>query len=111
MKLRVRAAGEPVDPDVSSLVLGRYDQLYAMLQGENLVSWPLTGDIPDYASLPVTWMLAYLCSGEFSIDPGMRAELALDGELNRKPPSRGEMMLRRQLAAKHVSYPHAADYY
>lgn len=109
------ATGEdPVVAD-ATIIADKYAALYEMLLTEGLVSWASTEDIPTFAELPVTWMVAHLSASEFGVPAQKRQELQLKGALNLSPkvggPSTAEQQLRRQLAANFVYYPQATEYF
>lgn len=114
-ELNVLATGEsPVDGD-ATIVADKYAGLYEMLLTEGLISWASTEDVPTFAEMPITWMVAYLSVGEFGVPAQKRQELQLKGALNLSPklggPSLAEQQLRRQLAANFVYAPQATEYF
>lgn len=114
-ELRVLASGEPADADDVVLVGDKYAALYDMLLTKGLVAWTASADLPDYADIPVTWMLAYYCAPSFGVNQQRMMELRTLGALDLSPalggPSEAERMLRIQLAKGYVSYPAQSDYF
>lgn len=98
------ASGESVDPADDQLAAAKYAGLYDMLLSEGLVAWAATDDVPDYASIPLTMMLAAVIAPAFGKSGQRLADL-------RQGYVAGERMLRRQLAKQLVSHPVKTQYY
>lgn len=107
-KMQVTAAGEAGDPDDTQLMASKYVMLYDMLRGRKLVSWTGTGDIPDFAAIPVTNMMAFISASEFGLNP---AEFSLEGGVDLPIASLAERQLRSQLENDFVYEPARTDYF
>lgn len=107
-ELQVVAAGESADADDTRIVADKYAGIYQHLVGMGLVAWGLTDDVPDFAVMPLTQMLAYACALPFGKNPLAYQKLAA---LGMDPPSLAEKQLRGQLAREYVSYPAASEYF
>lgn len=108
-KLQVVAAGEAVDPDDNALVAAKYAALYEMLITKKLVAWAANDDVPDFAVVPLTAMLAFLAANEFGIDA---QRFALEGALDVPGTvSIAERQLRAQLVRDYVSVPATSEYF
>lgn len=110
-ELGVVGVGKLASPEDDEIVQARYTALYDMLLAEKLVSWSISANIPDYAAIPVTWMLAFMCIGSFGVPPDKVMEITQKGALNAPGGCLAEKMLRRQLAKDYVSYPAQPDYF
>jgi hypothetical protein len=106
-RLEVVSAGESADPDDTTLIADKYAALYAMLLTMRLVAWAADDEVPDYAVMPLTSMLAFAAATEFGEDQNRFA----DGVLGASPPSLAEQQLRRQLAKNYVSNPATSEYF
>lgn len=109
-RLQLLAAGEPPAAEDRQLVEDKYTALYDMLLTDGLVAWTASADIPDYAIIPLTSMLAYACAREFEVDAQMMGDLTLEGALGLPQPSLAERQLRKQLAKRYVSNPAQSEY-
>lgn len=107
-KLTVVAAGESADSLDTQLVADKYVGLYQMLATMELVAWGPTEDVPDYALIPLTSMLAFVSATEFGKDAN---KLAAEGALNLPQVSLAERQLRMLLSRHYVSYPAVSEYF
>lgn len=102
-----------VDPSDSAhaedtqVVADKYVGLFQMLLTMDLVAWGATEDVPDFATIPLTFMLAFVCAQSFGKDATKYAQA---GALNLPQPSLAERQLRTLLARHYVSYPAASEY-
>ncbi len=114
-ELRVVAAGDPIAPDDDLLLTRKYAGLLSVLLKERLADWGPTEDIPAYAELPVTQMLAYLAASSFGIEAGRMEQLrqmgGLDLPATQGGPSQAERTLRRMVARKPVPSIFRGTYY
>ncbi len=110
-EMGVLAAGEVAEADDADKVAQKYLALYAMLEAKNLVSWGDSDEIPSYAEVPLTMMLAFLCASAFGISPQRRMELGVLGSLDAERPSLAERMLRKQGARKYYYSPARTTYF
>jgi hypothetical protein len=109
-KLKIAAAGEPVQPEDVQLVEDKYVSVYALLAAESLVSWGATDDIPDEAGIPMTDILACACAVEFSKPQDMlEGAIALHPKLG--GPSRAETQLRRLLHRPYIYTRSRPEYF
>lgn len=106
-RLEVTAADESADASDTALIEDKYTALYDMLLTKRLVAWAATADIPDYAVMPLTSMLAFAAATEFGEDQARFA----DGILGANPPGLAEQQLRGQLARNYVSAPAQSEYF
>ncbi len=95
-ELGVLAAGEVAEADDTDKVAEKYRALYAMLEHKNLVQWGETDDVPTYAEVPLTYMLAFLCAPAFGVSGQKRQELGVLGAIDAGQPSLAERMLIKQ---------------
>lgn len=107
-KLQIAAAGEDTQPEDVQLIEDKYAAVYDMLLTKGLVSWAATADVPDFAVLPLTAMLAWSAAGEFGDDP---SAYAAEGAIDLPQESLAERQLKRQLAKAYVSYPATSEYF
>lgn len=107
-ELQVVAAGESADGDDTRIVSEKYAALYQQLAGMDLVGWGPTDDVPDYAALPLTQILAYVCALPFGKNAAGYVQLAA---LGLTPPSLAEKQLRAQLTRAYVSWPATSEYF
>lgn len=108
VKLQIAQAGESADPEVTQVVSDLYPSLYDMLHGRRLVAWTVTDDIPEFAVIPLTSMLAFLAAPSFGKDA---QALAPEGALGLPQVSLAERQLRSDLAKQYVSYPQTSEYF
>lgn len=106
-ELEVVAAGESANAEDTQVVADKYVGLFQMLLTMDLVGWGQTEDVPDYAVIPLTLMLAFVCAKAFGKDDG---KYAASGALNLPQVSLAERQLRMLLARHYVSYPAASEY-
>jgi len=106
-RLEVAAAGEDAAPEDTKVVRDKYPLLYDMLLTLGLVSWGADKDVPEFAVLPLTSMLAFSCARDFGKDQATY----LDGALNANPPQLAERQLRQQLSRSYISHPATSEYY
>lgn len=101
-KLQVVEADDPADASDTLLVRDQYTYVHAMLVKEKLVAWGLTSDdIPEYAMIPLTMMLAASCAREFGQEPtGYQQEAG-----------GAWTMLRRLLAKDYIRHRVRAEYF
>jgi hypothetical protein len=66
-KLRVLGAGQTAEAEDVFTVNEGYTSVYEQLKNQNLVTWSLTGDIPDKLATQIIKMVAYEVSDEFHI--------------------------------------------
>jgi hypothetical protein len=109
--LGVLAAGEEPDPEDALKVAEKYTSLYAMLEGKRLVGWTAMADVPSYAEIPVTAMLAFLCAPAFNVDPQKRLELGILGSIDADPPSLAERQLRKSFTSSYHYTPARPSYF
>ena len=107
----ILAAGEDASAEDVQFISNKYAALYDMLLTEGLVAWTATEDIPLYAEVPMTYLLASFIAPGFNVPSGKQQELMLMGGLNLPQPSIAERMLRRQLSKNYVSSPATPDYF
>lgn len=100
----ILAAAESPSAEDDVLVTAKYAALYDMLLSEGLVAWAASDDLPDYASVPLTMMLAAVIAPAFGIEGQKLADL-------RQGYAAAERMLRRQLAKHYVSHPVRSEYF
>ncbi len=114
-ELRVVAAGDPIAPEDDQLLARKYEGLIAILLKQRLADWGVSDDIPAYAELPVTQMLAYLSASSFGIAAERLEQLRQAGGLDLAPnqggPSQAERTLRRLMARKPVSSIFRSTYF
>ena len=115
IEMQVLAAGEDADPDDAALLADKYVGLYDQLAFEGLATWAFTDDIPDYASGPVSMMLACASATAFGLLGPIKAMLIREGGLNNGPDQGGvstaEKHLRRAAARSYVSHPAQSEYF
>lgn len=107
----IATSGEPLDAADDQLVTQKYSALYDMLLTNGLVAWAATDDVPTYADVPLTMMLAAFIAPSFGVSGQRLAELRIAGTIGMSPQSLAESMLRRQLMKNYVSYPATSDYF
>lgn len=110
-RLQVLSVGMGPSAEDRQVLVDKYEALYEMLVTKGLVAWGIADELPDYAVIPVTSMLAYVAAREFECPPQMMGDLTLEGALDIQPPSIAERQLRMQLAKRYVSYPASSDYF
>jgi hypothetical protein len=110
-EIGILASGEEAEAEDDQLVSDKYTALYDMLLTEGLVAWAADAELPDYADIPLTMMLACAIAPAFGIVGQRLLDLRMGGALGLSPPSVAERMLRKQLAKNYVSHPVKADYY
>lgn len=107
----ILAAGEAASASDDQLVSQKYDALYDMLLTLGLVAWAAADDIPEYAEIPITQMLAAAIAPAFGIEGQKLLDLRAAGSLGLNPPSLAERSLRQQLARHYVSHPAPSEYF
>lgn len=100
----ILASGEAAEPEDDHLAGQKYQALYDMLLSENLVSWAATDDLPEFAEIPMTMMLAAVIAPAFGIAGQRLMDL-------RAGYAWAEKMLRRQLAKSYVANPARTEYF
>lgn len=110
-EIGILASGESASPEDDQLVSQKYDALYDMLLTEGLVAWAASEEIPDYADVPLTMMLAAVIAPAFGVSGQKLTDLRAGGALGIPGGSIAERMLRRQLAKHYVSHPAQPDYF
>ncbi len=110
-KLHVTAAGEDSRPEDVAIVRTRYAEIYGLLNAEELVSWPVEGDIPDEAGIPLVTMLACHAAKEFGVTGAQYQELLAEGGMNLPQASWAERSLRRVMARRYVSTRMETEYF
>lgn len=88
-----------------------YAVLHAQLVADELPIWTVSEDIPDGASQPMIWLLAFLLAPRVGAPDEEIARLTALGAYGANPQSLGEKQLRRFLASKYVSEPVATEYF
>jgi hypothetical protein len=99
-------SGEVAEPDDADVVARKYAALYEMLSEKELVAWTNTDDVPSYADLPLTYMLAFFIASAFGVSGQKYMDLGRLGSLDGNPPSLAERMLRKQFSRDY--FPRAA---
>lgn len=107
-ELKVVDPSDSAHAEDTQVVADKYVGLYQMLLTMDLVSWGPTEDVPDYATIPLTFMLAFACAQAFGKDASKYAQA---GALNLPQPSLAERQLRALLAKHYVSYPAVSEYF
>ena len=107
----ILASGENAEPEDDQLCEEKYATLHDLLLSEGLVAWAADEDIPPYADLPLTMMLAAVIAPAFGVSGQRLADLRIGGTVGMPQPSIAERMLRRQLAKNYVSAPVKSEYF
>lgn len=110
-EIGILASGEEAEPEDDQLCKEKYESLYDIMLTEGLVAWAADDNLPDYAALPVTMMLAAYIAPAFGVVGQRLADLRVGGALGLPQQSVAERMLRRQLQKHYVSYPASSDYF
>lgn len=66
-KLGIKAIGQTLENPVSSDLDDAYTEVYAMLRGEDLVTWHSTAEVPDNLVWPVVALVAFSRVDEYNI--------------------------------------------
>jgi len=103
-KLGKKALGQALSNKVSSDLDEAYNEVYARLKGENLVSWTSTGDIPDAFVNPVVDLVAYARVTDYGVAGERYARIATDA-------SQAELRIRRSLQNAYFKDTKDAVYY
>lgn len=74
-KLRSLEAGETASSEDTELVLAIYESVRQQLYSEGIINWSSTAAVPDWAVLPMVYMVAFHAADEFHVEPAMRMEL------------------------------------
>lgn len=107
----VLATGESAEPEDDQLVTEKYRALHDVLMTEGLVAWAVDEEVPEYADIPLTMMLAAIIAPAFGVSGQRLADLRIAGSVGLPQQSIAERMLRRQLAKSYVSAPVKTVYF
>lgn len=107
----ILASGEIASAEDDQLAARKYAALYDMLLTLGLVAWAADDDVPDYADIPLTMMLAAAIAPAFGVSGQRLLDLRLAGSIGLMPPSSAERALRQQLAKHYVSHPVQTEYF
>lgn len=103
-RLRVLAAGETAPAYVDDIVDQAYTSVYEELQEDNLISWTVTGAIPDKVALKVIDMVVNESADEFGV--AEQRILRIDAKA-----TRSKKEIRSLMAPKYVPSDSEATYY
>ena len=103
-KLGKKSLGQALKNSVSSDIDAAYDEVYARLKAEGLVSWTSTGDIPDEVVSPVVDLVAFARVTEYGVGGDRYARIASDA-------SQAETRIRRSLQNNYFKNTKEAVYY
>jgi hypothetical protein len=110
-EIGVLASGEVAEADDRDKVREKYIGLYALLESKDWVEWGEEDEIPSWAEIPVTYMLAFLCAPAFGISGQKRIELGALGALDSPQPSIAERMMRKQMSKRYYSQTSRTEYF
>lgn len=110
-KLGLAGVGETLNADDAAVLASRYVLVHDQLQVLGLTTWDVTEDVPDFAILPVSQMLAASTADEFAIPEPRRTRLRAEGLLHLSPVSIAERALRQLVAHPYVVTPNTAEYF
>lgn len=108
--LRICPIGEPPAPEYVLTVQERYESLYNTMVEERIVSWGLSDDVPEEASLAVTAALSFFCAIPFN-KPANPLVGAIRLPANQGGPSWAERQLRSLVTPNYVYTPMRKEYF
>jgi hypothetical protein len=103
-KLGVKALGQALENSVSSDIDAAYDEVYARLRDEGLVSWHSTAAVPDEIVSPVVDLVAFARADEYGVG-GERYQRLLFAA------SQAEIRIRRSLQDDYFKNQDESVYY
>ena len=104
LKLGVRALGQTLDNAVSSDLDAAYDEVYAKLRDEDLVSWHSTAEVPDELVSPVVDLVSFARVDEYGVSGERFQRIALAA-------SSAEIRIRRSLEDDYFKDTNEAQYF
>lgn len=103
-KLGVKAIGQTLESAVSSDLDAAYDEVYARLRDEDLVSWHSTAEVPDELVSPVVDLVAFARADEYGVSNERYQRLMLAA-------SQAETRIRRSIQDDYFTDEEEAKYY
>lgn len=103
-KLGVKAIGQVLENAVSSDLDSAYDEVYARLRDEDLVSWHSTAEVPDELVSPVVDLVAFARADEYKVNGEKYQRLLLAAR-------HAEARIRRSLQDDYFTDDNEAVYY
>jgi len=103
-RLGIKSFGQALENSVSSDLDAAYDEIYAWLRSEDLVSWGETAEVPDELVHPVVGLVAFSRIDEYGVS-GERAARISAGA------SQAETFIRRTLQDDYFTNEDEAVYY
>ena len=103
-KLGIKAIGQTLENAVSSDLDEAYDEVYARLRDEDLVSWHSTAEVPDEVVSPVVDLVAFARADEYKVNGEKYQRLMLAA-------SQAEVRIRRSLQDDYFKDASDAVYY
>ena len=102
--LGVKALGQTLTNSVSSDLDEAYDEVYARLRDEDLVSWHSTQDVPDELVSPVVDLVAFARINEYAVSDSRYQRISLAA-------SQAEIRIRRSLQDDYFTNQDEAVYF
>jgi hypothetical protein len=102
--LGVKALGQTLQNSVSSDLDAAYDEVYARLRDEDLVSWHSTAAVPDEVVSPVVDLVAFARVNEYGVSSERYQRIAIAA-------SQAEIRIRRSLQDDYFTDQSEAVYF
>ncbi len=114
LKMQVIASGEQADISDALLVQQKYEALHQLLLEENLIEWPVAGDIPSAFQSSIISMVAAELVDDFYCPPELKASLIGEGKFDLPAPlgpSVAERRIRKLSARRYDGQPARVEYF
>lgn len=102
--LGVKALGQTLENSVSSDLDAAYDEVYARLRDEDLVSWHSTAEVPDEVVSPVVALVAFARVNEYGVSDSRYQRISLLA-------NQSEIRIRRSLQDDYFTDSNEAVYF
>lgn len=103
-RLGVKGFGMALENAVSSDLDSAYDEVYAYLRSEDLVSWGAAAEVPNELVYPIVSLVAFSRIDEYGVSGERARRISIAA-------GQAETMIRRTLQVDHFNNSDEANYY